>query len=131
MLLYLMHDYFRIILSGILALMVSMPMCVCGDSFLSKEIEREHTCCPLNHCSEEPDTSHDCELSHHEDWQFISSTEKVSFLKKYLPIFIQEREIEDLFSSWLIRSSQPLRAPPDRFSGIHPPQRVIYCQYRL
>ena len=108
-------ELIRIITSSIMALLVAMPMCLCGHSHLSLENKLEHSCCPNHEEDKEPSGSgHDCEVSHHDQLSFTSEeSETFDF---------QSVEIDPTsFAShkWELRHSVYciLRAPPpDYFS---------------
>ena len=119
----------RFILSSILALLVAMPMCVCGQFLLPEEDNREHSCCPHHQEDKEPnDSGHDCELSHHYLFSFIS--------EKSGTFDFQSVDVDaTTFISFKCElgntvSNNSLRAPPpDRFS--HSSRNITYCTYRL
>jgi len=119
----------RIIISSIMALIVVMPMCVCGHFFLLEQENQEHSCCPHHEEDKEPrDSGHDCELSHHDQLSFTS--------KEGETFDFQSVEAEETpFASFECKLRHPvysnsLRAPPpDLFS--HSSRTIRYCIYRL
>jgi len=128
-------DIIRIILSGTLALLVSLPMCVCGHSFLPTSIEEEHSCCPHQH-EEDPrnnsdDEDHDCELNYHDQVEYLPINSGSNLPK------VPEHDVSVNF---LFSESLPsficstlgsyLRAPPpDCFPRSS--RNITYCIYRL
>ena len=122
------------IFSCVIALLVSMPMCVCGHSFLSTSIE-ESSCC--HHQHEEKNENHseenerNCDLCHHDHLQYLSASSEIPLPE------VPEHDISGdfLFAESLshvphLSKENQLRAPPP--SGIFPASRnIIYCIYRL
>ena len=112
-----------------MALLVAMPMCVCGHTLLPEQETQEHSCCPHHEEDKEPtDSGHDCELSHHDQLSFtLEEAETYDFQS--------EEAASTPFTSYKCEkghsvSSNSLRAPPpDYFS--HSSRTITYCNYRL
>lgn len=128
-------EIIRIILSGIMALLMSVSMCVCGNSFLPIPIEEKHSCCPHQHEEEREDNSerdgHDCNLTHHDQVKYLWVNSDPTLPKA------PEQNISADFNFPEKNSPVPyftrenyLKAPPrDRFSRSS--RNIIYCIYRL
>jgi len=80
-------EFTRIILSTIMALLVSIPMCVCGNVLASPEINQAplSNCCSQDHSHSEESPvedrngcGDDCDPSNHEQAQYLPSEQKVS-----------------------------------------------------
>ena len=119
----------RIIISGIMALLVAMPMCVCGHTLFPEQESQEHSCCPHHEEDKEPSESgHDCDLSHHDQLSFTSEEAETFDFRSV------EAEAT-LFASFKYELRHPVYSnsltvpPPDCFS--HSSRTITYCNYRL
>ena len=107
-------EFVRIILSSVMALVVAMPMCVCGHVLLPEQDNQEHSCCAHHEEDKEPtDLGHDCELSHHAQLSFTSEESKTFDCQNVeidpTPFISFKCEIGDSVSSNLLvlRSEDP------------------------
>lgn len=119
----------RIIMYSIMALLVAIPMCVCGHTLLPVEDHRQHSCCNNHEEDKEPsDSGHDCEVSHHDQFSFtLEERETFDFQSVDVdttPFISYECEPKNPFSGNSLRAP-----PPDYFS--HSSRIITYCIYRL
>ena len=134
LLLQIVMDITRNILSCIMALLVSLPMCVCGHSFLATSIEEEHSCCPQNKEVEENNSDnrdHDCNSIHHDQVEYLSVRSEPNLPKipeHHVSVdFIFSENISSVIGFGL---GNYLRAlPPDCFPRSS--RNITYCIYRL
>ena len=128
-------EYFRIVLSGIMALLVSVPMCVCGNSFFPESEEVEHSCCSHEHEEQKesnPDKDeHDCSLTDHDQVEYTYRDSEPNPTKQgndsINVTFTSSEKIASI--PCILLGGTSLRAPPDIFS--HSTRSITYCIYRL
>ena len=119
-------EHFRIVLSGIMALLVSVPMCVCGNSFfLESEHEEQKESNPDN-------DEHDCSLTDHDQVEYTYRDSEPNPTKQgndsINVTFTSSEKIASI--PCILLGGTNLRAPPpDIFS--HSTRSITYCIYRL
>jgi len=106
-------------------------MCVCGNTLLAEEHEKEHYCCSHEHEEKEVEScGHDCEFSHHDQLEFLSEKLEISLpdtLNFPNRIIITPEDFSDVFSV----ATNSLRAPPPFKHYVLIPFRIEHCSYQL
>lgn len=112
-----------------MALLVAIPMCVCGHSLLPIEDNQKNSCCFHHEEDEQPtDSEHDCELCYHDQLSFLSQGDK-KFLYQGLEAQLATFDLVKWEPSTPIINSFLRGPPPDCFS--HSSRNITYCTYRL
>lgn len=121
-------ELIRIILSGFMALLLTMPMCVCGSIISSEKAESEHSCC--SHEDVEPEEcGDDCDCSYHKKLEFLSEEAEGNLLPEYF----KGVNNDFLYSYHLLQVTlaQELNQLAAPLYIVEPSKRVTLCIYRL
>lgn len=124
-------EILRIIFAGCMALLVSMPMCVCGGTSLLGTVAEENFCCSgQHHDDQSPENSHDSDLSF-DQLEYISGLSEIALPQSSETIVNNDTSFhQNEISLLLTRAGPYFRAPPPELFGSSG-RRTSYCVYRL
>ena len=126
-------EYTRIILSGLMALLLAVPMCVCGSVIIPDKAQNTHSCC--SHDDEEKESEEcgdDCDCSAHRKLEFLSEdAEEITLLE-----YQKEGGNDYLCSYYVLKETleeelNQFNAPPPLSFIADIPKRITLCTYRL